>query len=94
LRGVHGALQIPRARYDKGKGVAQVGLVAGWEETAGPSTTLRSGRDDNFVEADKDATCGFFPGRGYRCPLQVNALPLQSRCGKRTRTYREPPQAP
>jgi len=43
--------QIPPLRcapvgMTKGRGVTQVGAVAGWEETAGPSTTLRSGRDD------------------------------------------------
>jgi hypothetical protein len=43
-------------RDDKGRGVAQVGVVEGWEETAGPSTALRFGRDDNSVEAGIDAT--------------------------------------
>ena len=44
-------LQIPRLRTrdDKASGMAQVGVASGKGETAGPSTTLRSGRDDNSV---------------------------------------------
>ena len=47
LREPQGALQIPPVgRDDKGRGVTQVGVVTGWEVTAGPSTSLRFGRDD------------------------------------------------
>jgi hypothetical protein len=39
--------------------------------TAGPSTSLRSGRDDNFVEAETDAT-------KHLLPLQQNCHPDRS----------------
>jgi hypothetical protein len=65
---------LPFGRDVKGTGVAQVGVVSRKGGTASPSTTLRSGRDDNSVVAGIDAT--------EQCPtLQQNCHPDRSEPG-------------
>jgi len=46
-------------------------LVSGWKETAGPSTSLRFGRDDNSVGTDQRT--------GKAVSVEVSPSPLSSR---------------